>query len=137
MKKNVLYYTVLALWIGFIIGQSCLPPGESKAQSDFVTKIFYALGLTGENLNVIVRKLAHLFEFFVLGGILVTYFPVMKRKVLMIYPAFFALLVAVTDEFVQLFTGRGSLVQDVVLDFAGAVTAVLILGFIFKRRKIQ
>ncbi len=134
MKKKIIYFTILALWIGFIISQSCMPPDTSKQESDFITEIFRAIGFTGENLDVIVRKLAHLFEFFVLGMLFVTYFPVMGRKVQMIYPLFFSLAMAVTDEFIQNFTGRGSLVQDVVIDFTGAAIGILVFGIIYKNK---
>jgi len=39
---------------------------------------------------------------------------------------FGTLLAAVTDEFIQSFTGRGSSVRDVVLDFCGALTGMLL-----------
>ena len=39
-------------------------------------------------------------------------------------PLLIVLSVAVTDEFIQLFSGRAAMVQDVVLDFAGGITGL-------------
>ena len=39
---------------------------------------------------------------------------------------FFALLCAVADEFLQSFTGRTSSVRDVLIDFGGAVSGLLL-----------
>ena len=64
-----------------------------------------------------VRKLAHFTEFFVLGLELAVLFCSFSSK-----PILFSLLVALTDETIQLFTGRGSQVKDVWLDFFGACT---------------
>lgn len=42
----------------------------------------------------------------------------MKRE-LIVYPLFFVLLLAVSDEFLQSFVDRRSNVRDIVLDFSG------------------
>ena len=43
------------------------------------------------------------------------------------YPLFFVLVIAVGDEFIQSFVGRGSNVRDVLIDFSGGILAVIIL----------
>ena len=79
------------------------------------------------NLHFWVRKAAHLTEFAVLG-ILVTLllftWKQAKNRYFRGYEFFYVLAVAVVDEFIQSFTGRTSSVQDVLLDFSGAL-----LGF--------
>ena len=53
-------------------------------------------------------------------------------------PILVVLLVAVTDESIQNFTGRGSQVTDVMLDFFGAVAGVgflwLLCGLISRKK---
>ena len=39
----------------------------------------------------------------------------------------FCLVIAVGDEFIQSFVGRGSNVRDVLIDFSGGILAVVIL----------
>ena len=43
---------------------------------------------------------------------------------------FAGLAVAVTDETIQIFSGRGSQVLDVVLDFSGALTGILLVSLL-------
>ena len=46
------------------------------------------------------------------------------------FPISCTLFTAVTDEFIQSFTGRGSSVRDVMLDFSGALTGILLTVFL-------
>ena len=79
-------------------------------------------------LHKVVRKGAHFTEFaalsFFLTGLL-RLFCCMWRTHAMGYVLFFSLLIGVLDEFLQSFTGRGSSVRDVVLDFCGALMGIL------------
>ena len=43
---------------------------------------------------------------------------------MMIYPLFFVLVIAVGDEFIQSFVGRGSNVRDVLIDLVGGILAL-------------
>ncbi|OTN75102.1 hypothetical protein A5886_000146 [Enterococcus sp. 8G7_MSG3316] len=76
-----------------------------------------------------IRKGAHFFTYFLLSGSL--FFVLVYRKVPFWLAAFFAWLAATgyagIDEYHQMLTGgRTPLFQDVMLDSAGALTAVLI-----------
>jgi VanZ family protein len=76
-----------------------------------------------------IRKGAHFFTYFVLSGSL--FFVLVYRRVPLWLAAFFAWLAATgyagIDEYHQMLTGgRTPLFQDVMLDSAGALTAVLI-----------
>jgi VanZ family protein len=88
-----------------------------------------------------VRKTAHFCEFGLLGCELTLLFWLKSGLSFqnLCNSAFAALLTAVTDETIQIFSGRGSQVQDVVLDFAGALTGILfsrlLVGETEKRKK--
>ena len=79
-----------------------------------------------------VRKSAHFCEFGLLGCELMLLFWLRSgvRFQNLCNAAFAALLAAVTDETIQIFSGRGSQVQDVVLDFSGALTGILLVSLI-------
>ena len=88
--------------------------------------------------NYIVRKSAHLFEFFVLGVFTMLFFSQLRQKIKLGVPyAFiFVFVIACADEFIQRFTGRTSLFQDVVIDVLGAsigIGFVLLLVLLKKR----
>lgn len=80
-----------------------------------------------------VRKVAHVVEFFALGATLFLTAIILHEKlrfqtiwnILSI-----SLLVAVTDESIQILSARGPRVQDVLLDFCGAAAAILLCGLV-------
>jgi len=85
-----------------------------------------------ENLNLIIRKNAHAFEYMGLAILICNAFFInkFKGKGAIIYVLFICLLYAVTDEFHQLFVpGRTSLVSDVLIDFTGAIIGLSLFYF--------
>lgn len=87
-----------------------------------------------------IRKGAHFFTYFLLSGSL--FFVLVYRRIPFWLAAFFAWLAATgyagIDEFHQMLTGgRTPLFQDVMLDSAGAATAVLIswLWCVWRKKK--
>lgn len=77
----------------------------------------------------LIRKLAHLMEFGLLG-VWLALFMIMRRHVRLQAIAnclFFGLSAAVLDEALQHLSGRGSQVSDVLLDFAGAAGGMLVV----------
>ena len=79
--------------------------------------------------GVFVRKLAHFTEYFTLGVECTCVISVLTKRALSPYlwaDLFVVLAVAVVDEFVQSFVGRTSQVADVLLDFSGACTGVVL-----------
>ena len=82
----------------------------------------------------LVRKLAHFAEFGLLGFLsawLVAYVNRRKKWIRAwlewLIPTVFCLLYAISDEVHQIFSNRGASAKDVVIDFAGAVTGILLL----------
>lgn len=91
------------------------------------------------NLNLLIRKNAHAFEYFVLAILLGYIFLQFKFKGInaAVYILFACLLYAVIDEFHQSFVpGRTSLVSDVLIDFLGSILGLIVLLLVnyLKRR---
>lgn len=125
-----------ALWIlltvVFIFSQSLPGIPASQAQSEQVMEIVEPIlePIVGQGnvTNHLVRKLAHFVEFSVLGAALAAYISLRGLSCRRAAHALaFAALIALCDETVQIFSKRGSQVQDVWLDIAGAVCGLALL----------
>lgn len=85
-----------------------------------------------------IRKIAHLIEFAALGISVICLILSIKQKIGKAFfgsGLFYVLAVAVADEYLQTFSGRSSSINDILLDFTGAVIGfllTLILVFIVK-----
>lgn len=148
-KKQKCIVAILALLLAFtvvFIFSNSLQSGEESRETSgkfasllrgLIEKIF------GENANVnyIVRKGAHLAEFTMLGFfamLLIGQITKYTGKKLLFCGLFGTLAVAVADEYIQSFTGRTSLVSDVLIDFTGALigmTVAFLLYFIMRKVK--
>ena len=122
MKKYI-FLSLTILCLIFIYGNSLLGAQMSFMFSSFVET---QVGMVAEVFNI--RKLAHFGQFAVLGFFMTIttrlWLGNLKPRIFMLL--FFGLAVAVSDEFLQLFSeGRSALVQDVVLDFFGFVSGML------------
>lgn len=146
MKKKTFRVTAVSLSllnIIFIFSNSLMNASTSSSKSmgvrAIVNSIINKLGIDFEFTDHIVRKGAHFAEFMLLGILLTLIliaFDLNLYKNITI-PLFIGLFVAVLDEFIQLFVeGRAGLVSDVVLDFSGLLTGILltILGYIIKKK---
>ena len=141
---------ITILFISFIFFHSTMTGEKSGNESSGVVAILQGLL---DSLCIpltvsehFIRKLAHFSEFAVLGVLTSVTFYVydknfkkyIKRLLQML---FICLATAVTDETIQLFVPkRSGMVQDVLIDFSGAFTGILIVSFIcmlvyFKRVK--
>lgn len=124
----------------FIFGNSLRNGEESNADSGFVLRlvrfVIDPMGrLSEESLHYFVRKAAHFTEFAMLGAALWFLTDSLRRRYGTngLCAAYFASLsAAVTDEFIQSFTGRTSSVRDVLLDFSGAVFALLLSALLWR-----
>ena len=131
----VLVSVIVALIVLFVFGNSLKSREESKKDSDAVVGIIGPIieaicGRKVENVGFIVRKMAHFAEFGVLGlavsGLIVVV-DYRRKWQLCGYGLLFCLFIAVCDEFIQNFTGRGSAVSDVLIDFSGAISGFFAL----------
>ena len=150
MNKSKIGIIVLSLLIVlalvFIFGNSLKNREDSGADSGVIAKLIEPVFnvVFGENHGIdvhhLVRKAAHFTEFCALG--IIAFFmcralgKAFKIK-LFGFALFFVLAAAVTDEFIQMFSDRGSSVSDIVLDFCGAATGMLVCTLaIFIKSKI-
>ena len=121
--------------VAFIWGNSML---GSKASSNVSNSVLGALDPIIRRFGIVskddlwLRKLAHFTEFAALGAELLFLAAVKGKSGFQTASncAFAALLVALTDETIQLISGRNSQVLDVLLDFSGSLTGILIAWLI-------
>ncbi len=96
----------------------------------------YDIGELVEKLIVIVRKAAHLFEFFLLASLIFAFVEKLTRKTRPLFAALITTLYAAFDELHQAFVpGRGPMLSDVAIDSLGAFLAVVVLYHFFKGNK--
>lgn len=136
-RWNILLAMLIVLTLTFIWGNSLLGRNESQDLSQgLLAEICAALETVGVHIDPEndhwLRKLAHFGEFAVLGAELCTllFLNLRARPQGFVNCAFAGLAVAVTDEALQLISNRGPQVQDVLLDFAGFLTGLLLCGMI-------
>ena len=116
----------------FIWQQSTVPAPESAEISDAVRDVVVeAVGgeetTVGSFVDRFVRKIAHFVEFSLLGLCVEAYFLLRYSRIALALRCAIGLFVAAADETIQIFTGRGVSVLDVLLDFSGFVSASLCL----------
>ena len=105
--------------------------------------IFYLSGVpdlkTGLDEDFILRKMAHVLEYFILTFFLRRAFKGslnMDVPRLFVYPAALAFLYAVSDEFHQLFVpGRNGCIKDVLIDGVGIFGLYIVIR-IFTEEKL-
>ena len=121
----MLIVTLAFIW-GNSIGSGPESHSDSKKVFEYVKPILEPVVGAGNVTDHLVRKFAHFAEFGVLGCELAALLVVRRRVGLQgVANCLFAgLSVAVIDETIQIFSNRGSQVQDVLLDFAGVCAGV-------------
>lgn len=136
------YFAVVVCTL-FIWHNSLMPATESSAQSMSVLHHLDAvlewLGLPVTVGHSVLRKLAHMTEFALLGVLweaaLLAGNMGQKSGYSVQSACTLCLLTAMVDETIQVFVpGRGSQVTDVWIDFAGACLGVLAVYALFKVR---
>ena len=159
MKRFLLILTIG--WMCFIFYQGSRQLSDSYHNSDVVVnKVVSLIETIYEKVNpdssqetiitperrvklaYLIRKSAHFFEYGALAALLIIVFYLLKQSSLnrVVYSLFITLLCAVMDEFYQSFINRGSRVQDIIIDFSGALvgTIFVVIGMkIFTIIKIK
>ena len=127
LLRLVLIATLCFIWSNSMVGKE-----GSASLSRTVTAWLNGIGIPVT--EHFVRKSAHFCEFGLLGCELMLLFWLRSgvRFQNLCNAAFAALLSAVTDETIQIFSGRGSQVLDVVLDFSGALTGILLVSLLIQ-----
>lgn len=138
---RILYILLIIATILFIFSNSLDSKDESSLKSsgvheiiNNVLKFLHSPFLLSEYF---VRKAAHFTEFFILGSLLFGYTALEKKVVFQneIYACFISCIVAMTDETIQYFSNRGSMLLDVWLDFSAATIAIIFFYCIYILRK--
>lgn len=134
---KILYVLLVLLLLAFIFGNSMKSIPASTEQSDgireYLNKIFSSLGLKIYLSEVFVRKTAHFLEFFTVGFVLsLSKIVFDTKKIRNVHIAFLSCLVAMTDETIQYFYERGSMLLDVWLDFSSALVGLLLFCVIYR-----
>ena len=137
MKRWILYI-VLCLIVFFIWDNSLQNGGSSDGFSlmfaEWFAPVAYKLGFHGNiwALNRIVRKLAHLTEFTILGGVL---YAILRRYIeygTVAKTIGVGVAIASFDEFIQLFSpGRSSQFSDILIDTVGIFIGVLVVKLVY------
>ena len=143
MKKGALQIIItvllgisIACTLAFIIGSSLLNVEESTAQSAGAYEVVKPIAefFTGkDNFPIeVFRNCAHFVEYFMFGLEVTLLFAVLNyfkfKTAIMVL--FFGLFVAVADEAIQIVTGRGPEILDVLIDYGGYLLAVAIVVLI-------
>ncbi len=129
---------LIVLTVGFVFNNSAKPTAESQQASAVVAETIQEVAqktTSNEAQTTLVsvrylRKAAHAVEFFALGLELAAFSVIIGRRKYSFQKFWnvlsMALAVAVADESIQIFSGRGPKVQDVLIDLGGAAVGILL-----------
>ena len=133
-RKIALLMILVLLSTTFVFSNSLKSREKSKADSDVIVEVVENVSEkiypdNQLNWHYIVRKSAHLFEFFVLGVFtMILSLSFKKDRWKTVLCGFlYVFFVACTDEIIQRFTDRGSSFTDVMIDLAGASVGICVV----------
>lgn len=150
LKKSRVFLSVVLTFftlsiVAFIFYNSLQSAEASDERSDgllkIINNIFESLGINLKLNSFIIRKTAHLTEFFCLSTMinftLVSYKVGYKKRFFV--SLLISFVVLISDECIQMFSsGRSCEVRDMIIDFCGALLAAalfLFISFLVERRK--
>ena len=136
-KRHILLLILLVMTLvvlAFIFHNSLQDGAASNSRSGRVVEIIKPLfdphdAIPEETFHKFTRKMAHFLEFLMLGisaSLLAMHISSAYVRCTIFAPLFFVLLSAMTDEFIQSFTGRTSAISDVLIDFRGGAFGILL-----------
>ena len=148
MKKytRFIYLGLTVLWLAFIFSNSLKSGDDSTRDSQFFANILNGLlslvGVSpGDGVMTVVRKGAHVTEFFLLGIFSGGFFTRSFKNIpgywyKMVYILFTVLFAACIDEFIQMrIPERSSQITDVFIDFSGGIIAAAVWYFLYRQRE--
>ena len=138
MKKYI-SLILLILWMIFIFLMSHTSSIDSSNQSgvivNFINNILQISNV--ELLETIIRKLAHLFEYFILGILMISYLKNYDIKNYILISIALCLIYSCTDEIHQVFIpGRNGNIKDVLIDTLGSFIGIIIYKYCKKNIKM-
>ena len=121
----IIALTLLYIWSNSL-QSAIVSNGQSKRVLEVVEEVFRTPPLDTEEAQHIVRKVAHVLEFALLGleMVLLLYLTGKMCRHNLVTILFIGLASAVMDETIQIFSQRGSQVVDIWIDFAGFAMGV-------------
>lgn len=119
---------VTCIWLQSAISESKSAYESKWFLMNIVNPFLQRFGMEALDKNL-VRKIAHVFEYLVLGV-----FVSLLWKEKLIKSINTGFIVAFLDESIQVFTGRGALITDVWIDMIG-VTVGAIIGWLCYKNK--
>lgn len=134
--SEIINIVLLVLWMVFIFAMSSFDAPQSDGQSGLIVNIVNNVIHTSniDLLTTIIRKLAHLTEYFILGLLMINCLKDYKINKIYILSVVFSFIYAITDELHQTFiSGRSGEIRDVVIDTIGALIGILIYKYIRKK----
>jgi len=137
MKKDrsFLNWLWVLLWMGVIFWFSSQTGETSGKNNAFILQLMSKLGwnmqqlFPGMNVNFIIRKIAHVTEYFILALLMARALDngSRTRKRVLLLAGLYSVLYAASDEFHQVFVPeRGPAVRDVLIDSIGIGLGLLI-----------
>lgn len=136
--KNKISIILVILWIILIFIMSSFDANSSSNQSNFIVDIVVNI-LKIDNielLSLIIRKLAHFTEYFILGILVINMFNRNNISNKYLISIILCIIYACTDEIHQFFVpGRSCQVTDVIIDSMGSIMGVYLYKLINKGYK--
>ncbi|MBE7027532.1 MAG: VanZ family protein [Ruminococcaceae bacterium] len=148
VKKNIIIILIVFVVciVAFIFSNSLKGSHDTVSQSKLVaSKIQKVVDsdkkISRDIFHGVIRKIAHIAEFSLLGiglGAIFYFVYLFWGKKYISLPMLLGLSVAVSDEFIQSFGSRKSMVSDVLIDFGGTIFGFLmVLSISFLINKIR
>ena len=120
----------------FIFVMSSFDATSSSNQSNFIVDIITSIinikdiGL----LSLIIRKLAHFIEYFILGILVINFITRYHKKI--IIAILLCIIYATSDEIHQIFVpGRSCQIIDIMIDSLGSIMGIYLYKLITKKCK--
>lgn len=136
MQKNKISLLLVILWMIFIFVMSSFDATSSSNQSNFIVDIITSIinikdiGL----LSLIIRKLAHFIEYFILGILVINFITRYDKKI--IIAILLCIIYATSDEIHQIFIpGRSCQIIDIMIDSLGSIMGIYLYKLITKKCK--
>lgn len=136
--KNKISIILVILWMILIFIMSSFNANSSSNQSNFIVDIVVNI-LKIDNielLSLIIRKLAHFTEYFILGILVINMFNRNNISNKYLISIILCIIYACTDEIHQFFVpGRSCQVTDVIIDSMGSIMGIYLYKLINKGYK--
>lgn len=136
MQKNKISLLLVILWMIFIFVMSSFDATSSSNQSNFIVDIITSIINIKDTglLSLIIRKLAHFTEYFILGILVINFITRYDKKI--IIAILLCIIYATSDEIHQIFVpGRSCQIIDIMIDSLGSIMGIYLYKLITKKCK--